>query len=224
MIVYCTSCQFSGVRGFIVSREDGLLCSTTHSHHHQQQQRQRYGTTSFQIVQSRNTEGDDEILLHDAAPSRIKIPVEALILRLFSANRDVDSMCWFIALNFLDALTKKYYAEQQSTENSRRLLPLHRIRIPEDSKSQTLFSIYCLACKWHIDYTVKIRYLTSLLHCNDAESEMIVAAAAADERLLLQELEYNCYVDFKDVQTLLTRHFLCDELTIVCNIFSLGRL
>ncbi|KAG5499435.1 hypothetical protein JKF63_07998 [Porcisia hertigi] len=135
----------------------------------------------------------------------------ALIVHLFLANELFDAVSWIIAFCLVDRLQLSHYVRQ-------RLRALSFLQPAGDNYScfqqlakqrvtQLLFTAYSLAFKWHLDYTVSVKYLTNLLpHTRDARG-CILRSTIDEEILVLKTLEFNCGVSQKHLLQLMD-HFL----------------
>lgn len=135
---------------------------------------------------------------------------DALILHLYVCNESLDALSWVIAFCLIDRLQLHHYVRQRLSHLSLRrptdaVAPAFHLTL-EDAP-QTLFTLYTLAFKWHLDYTVSIKYLTNLLpHCS-ATRRAILRSTARSELALLPVLDYNCAVSDAHIAQLMD-HFL----------------
>ncbi|KAG5473934.1 hypothetical protein LSCM1_04570 [Leishmania martiniquensis] len=142
-----------------------------------------------------------------AAPST----PDALIVHLFLANEHFDSVSWIIAFCLVDRLQLNHYVCQrlrdlsflQPREDSRKW----SLTIAKEHVTQLLFTVYSLAFKWHLDYTVSVRYLTNLLPHSHTAQGLILRSTIKEELVVLETLEFNCAVSQDHVLQLMD-HFL----------------
>lgn len=136
-------------------------------------------------------------------------PIDVLIAQLYVKNEALDRMAWLIAFCLLDRLQLNHYVQQR----------LHHItfwtpeasttfRLPLCDVSEILFTLYGVALKWHLDYSVSLSYLLSLLPpCRPDEQQSLLRETGKKERYLLCCLNYNCWVSPSHLFQLLD-HFL----------------
>ncbi|CAG9578024.1 conserved hypothetical protein [Leishmania major strain Friedlin] len=136
---------------------------------------------------------------------------DALIVHLFLANKHLDAVSWIIAFCLVDRLQLSHYVRQrlrelsflqQREDSSNCFLRLAREHVP-----QLLFTAYSLAFKWHLDYTVSVKYLTNLLPHTRSARGRILRCTIKEELVILETLEFNCAVSHDHLLQLMD-HFL----------------
>lgn len=134
----------------------------------------------------------------------------ALIQHLYLCNEHFDVLSWLIAFCLIDRLQLHHYVRQR-LGNMSLWKPSESspppFQLVKGDVAQVLFTVYTLAFKWHLDYTVSIKYLTNLLPHPSAARRAILRTTVADELLVLQVLDYNCAVSQYHL-TQLMDHFL----------------
>ncbi|CAJ1030062.1 hypothetical protein, conserved [Leishmania lindenbergi] len=136
---------------------------------------------------------------------------DALIVHLFLANEHFDAVSWIIAFCLVDRLQLNHYVRQrlrvlsflQPRENSSSCF----VRLAKAHVTQLLFTAYSLAFKWHLDYTVSVKYLTSLLPHARSTRGRILHRTIQEELRVLETLEFNCAVSQNHLLQLMD-HFL----------------
>ena len=135
---------------------------------------------------------------------------DALIQHLYLCNEHFDTLSWVIAFSLIDRLQLHHYVRQR-LQNISFWRPLDSsptsFQIVKEDVSQLLFTVYTLAFKWHLDYTVSIKYLTNLLPHTTAARRTILRTTVKYELLVLKVLDYNCAVSGRHMAQLL-EHFL----------------
>lgn len=135
---------------------------------------------------------------------------DALIVHLFLCNEQFDTLSWVLAFCLIDRLQLHHYVRQRLSGmafyRTREAMPPAFCLALEDA-AQTLFTAYTLAFKWHLDYTVSIKYLTNLLPHSSATRKAILRATARTELAVLPVLGYNCAVTETHMAQLM-EHFL----------------
>ncbi|KPI87735.1 hypothetical protein ABL78_3208 [Leptomonas seymouri] len=135
---------------------------------------------------------------------------DALIQHLFLCNEHFDALSWVIAFCLIDRLQLHHYVRQRLQNISFWKPPSSLsapFRLVKEDTPQLLFTMYTLAFKWHLDYTVSIKYLTNLLPHIGAARKAILQRTVKEELVVLQVLDYNCAVSDRHVAQLMD-HFL----------------
>ncbi|KAK7200213.1 hypothetical protein NESM_000072700 [Novymonas esmeraldas] len=151
---------------------------------------------------------------------------EALIVHLFLANEHFDAVSWIIAFCLIDRLQLNHYVHQR-LRNLSFWQPAGndaygRLRLPRVRHTQLLFTAYSLAFKWHLDYSVSVKYLTNLLpHTHHARAH-ILHHTIKQEVLLLGTLEFNCAVSETHVLQLLDHFLTASERSYVLQVVHPG--
>ncbi|GET90579.1 hypothetical protein, conserved [Leishmania tarentolae] len=136
---------------------------------------------------------------------------DALIVHLFLANKHFDAVSWIIAFCLVDRLQLSHYVRHRLRELS--FLQQHEdssncfLRLAKEHVTQLLFTSYSLAFKWHLDYTVSVKYLTNLLPHACSARTCILRSTIKEELVILETLEFNCAVSHDHVLQLMD-HFL----------------
>ncbi|KAG5474226.1 hypothetical protein CUR178_04340 [Leishmania enriettii] len=142
-----------------------------------------------------------------AAPST----PDALIVHLFFANEHFDAVSWIIAFCLIDRLQLSHYVRQRLRELSflapRKDSRTCSLRIAKEHVTQLLFTVYSLAFKWHLDYTVSVKYLTNLLPHKHSAQGLILRSTIKEELVVLEALDFNCAVSQNHLLQLMD-HFL----------------
>lgn len=175
---------------------------------------QQLGATPFVVQRdlSQKTPTTDRLLTDSFWLSGLDAssPSENLIVRLFLCNEHFDSVSWVIAFCFLDKMHLNHYVcERLRRISLLRSPPSHSTayHLYQDTILHTLFTAYCLAFKWHLDYAISLRYLVNLLPHTAVQRRRIFTATLHEEALFFQKLDYNCSVSPVHVYQLLD-HFL----------------
>lgn len=150
--------------------------------------------------------------------------VDGLVFHFYQCNAAFDTFSWVIAFCLMDRLQLDYYVQQrvrqvvllqrggavsigEGESNTAWPDPTPPFRLFSEYTFEALFAVYSLALKWHLDYSVSINYLVSLLPHEQRQRKSILLGTAALERKVLQQLKYNCFVHEDQVIQLL-EHFL----------------
>jgi hypothetical protein len=135
---------------------------------------------------------------------------DALIQHLFLCNEHFDTLSWVIAFCLVDRLQLHHYVRQRlqniSFWRSLDSAPA-AFQIVKDDVPQLLLTLYTLAFKWHLDYTVSVKYLTNLLPHPSSIRKTILHTTVQDELAVLEVLDYNCAVSHHHIEQLMN-HFL----------------
>ncbi|KPA80718.1 hypothetical protein ABB37_04887 [Leptomonas pyrrhocoris] len=146
---------------------------------------------------------------------------DALIQHLFRCNEHFDALSWVIAFCLIDRLQLHHYVRQR-LQNISFWKPLHSspasFQLVKEDAPQLLFTAYTLAFKWHLDYTVSIKYLTNLLPQQRHARTAILRATVEDELVVLQALDYNCAVSDHHVAQLMDHFLTAAERTCVLHV------
>lgn len=138
--------------------------------------------------------------------------VRALLECLHCGNKEHDSVAWLITFVLFDRLIFSLDTELR-TNNSFIL----NIFYPEFSV-HTLFTLYCISFKWHLDYTVSLKYLVDLLPCSSDNKKYILQRTVALERLFLTILNFCCNVSRKEILDILEFSLLPDDASALSNL------
>lgn len=131
--------------------------------------------------------------------------VRSLLECLLLGNWELDSASWLIVFALFDRLISRLNASLYDDGTC-----FFNIFYPEYSV-HTLFTLYCISFKWHLDYTISLKYLVDLLPCTTESKKTILLATGAVEQCFLSILDYHCNVTRKDILELLELSLLPEE-------------
>ncbi|CCW59766.1 unnamed protein product [Phytomonas sp. EM1] len=140
--------------------------------------------------------------------------VEALIFHFYYLNEDFDTFSWIIAFCLIDRLQLMHYVHYslrdvgvcESTNGNNDMF-----RLSTSYLIHTLFIMYSLASKCHLEYHVSLNFLSFSLPLPGIQRRRILRVSARFERYLLQSLNYNCYVSENQVNQLLDEFLTLSE-------------
>lgn len=153
-----------------------------------------------------------------ASPFGPLATVDNLIFHFYVNNEPFDTFSWVIALCLLDTLQLDYYVQQRvrlvsavqlcgSNGGTAAACPPAEFRLYDHFLFETLFTVYGLAMKFHLDYSVTLNYLVGLLPHPRSLRKSILRHSAILERRILGQIHYDCYIHETQVIQLLD-HFL----------------
>ncbi|EPY33472.1 hypothetical protein STCU_02201 [Strigomonas culicis] len=122
-------------------------------------------------------------------------------------------MSWLIVACLLDKLHLQFYVDKRVDACALRgcvssvALEPNSCMLCKHYMIQTVFTLYSLAFKWHLDYCVPTSYLVTILPHTKAQQRVLLAATIAEEVALLKKLKFNCFVTLEQI-TKLTDNFL----------------
>ncbi|KAH8605580.1 hypothetical protein ERJ75_001609100 [Trypanosoma vivax] len=120
----------------------------------------------------------------------------------------VDTVCWLVAFCIIDKLHLRHSVRSYLSSSAAfsdgskgRLFPPFRFHVANSWSS--LFVAYCIALKWHLDFSVTLQYLVELLPKNAEEQLHICKASAEVELQILWALDFRVAVKREEVQELM---------------------
>lgn len=147
---------------------------------------------------------------------------EDLVFHLYANNEKLDTMSWLITLCLLDKLHLRYYVRRQLAiyafgDGGPTVDETPPFVLSCSHLIQTLFTLYSLAFKWHLDYSVPTSYLVSILPHAKEQRRQILAATITEEVFLLKNLNYNCFVTPAHITKLLDNFLTKEECLALVN-------
>lgn len=138
--------------------------------------------------------------------------VRTLLECLHYGNKEHDSVAWLIVFVLFDRLIFSLDTELRTNDSF-----ILSIFYPEFSV-HTLFTLYCISFKWHLDYTVSLKYLVDLLPCSSDNKKYILQRTGVLERQFLSMLNFCCNVSRKQLLDFLEFSLLPEDSSALLNL------